>query len=260
MKKTTTARLAAIGAIAIAGMFASSSAIAGAGWSYTGPTGPSHWKAIDSANYAACADGSAQSPINIVRPTSAKLTALSIKYPEGEAGIFNNGHTVEAEPLPAASDADTLAISGVKYQFLQVHFHAPSEHEMNGLHYPVEVHFVNKTTDGKLAVLGVFIARGAENEAWKPFTDKILAATTDPEATTTSLDWAKMLPANKQTVRYDGSLTTPGCSEGVKWNVFTHPISMSDAQINTFLEAYSGNNRPVQPLNARKLVIDSNNK
>ena len=260
MKKINITRLAAATAIAAVAIFAGSSAIGATSWSYTGPTGPSHWKAIDPVNYAACVDGTAQSPINIVKPKSAKLTPLSIVYPEGEAGIFNNGHTVEAEPLPAASDADTLTISGMKYQFLQVHFHAPSEHEMNGLHYPVEVHFVNKTTDGKLAVLGVFIARGAENEAWKPFTDKMLSATANAEATTTSLDWAKMLPANKQTVRYSGSLTTPGCTEGVKWNVFTHPITMSAAQINTFLEAYSGNNRPVQPTNGRKVQIDSSKK
>ena len=98
---------------------------------------------------------------------------------------------------------------------------------------------------------------GDENEAWKEFTDKINVATSDPEATKVELDWSKLLPSKKTTVRYDGSLTTPGCSEGVKWNVFTNPITMSQEQINQFLEAYSGNNRPVQPLNDRKVKLDS---
>ena len=257
MNKKKIFRVSALGALVAATLVAATSAVAATAWSYTGPSGPSHWKSIDSASYSTCIDGSAQSPINIVKPKSAKLSKLSIVYPEGEAGIFNNGHTDEAEPLPAASDADTVTLGGVKYQFLQVHFHAPSEHELNGLHYPVEVHFVNKSADGKLTVLGVFIARGAENEAWKPFTDKLLAATADPEATTTSLDWVKMLPKNRQTIRYNGSLTTPPCSEGVKWNVFSHPITMSSDQINAFLEAYSGNKRPVQPLKGRVVKINT---
>ena len=125
------------------------------------------------------------------------------------------------------------------------------------MHYPVEVHFVHKTDAGKLAVVGVFIKAGKENVEWKAFTDKLTVATADPEATKVELDWAKLLPAASKTVRYDGSLTTPGCSEGVKWNVFTTPIQMSQAQINQFLEAYSGNNRPVQPLNNRVVAVDS---
>jgi carbonic anhydrase len=229
---------------------------AGASWSYTGPTGPSHWATIDPTNYALCADGSAQSPINITKTKSVDLTNLAFKYTAGEAGIFNNGHTVEAEPL--GTEASTMSLGGVVYPFVQFHFHAPSEHEINGMHYPVEVHFVHKTADGKIAVVGVFLKAGdKENAKWAPFVNKMTAATADPEATKVELDWSTLLPSNKQTVRYDGSLTTPGCSEGVKWNVFTHPVEVSQAQINTFLESYSGNNRPVQPLHSRVVTLDS---
>ena len=244
-------------AMATASLMAVASIASGAGvsWSYTGATGPSHWKTIDPTNYATCVDGSAQSPINIVNPVKKNLVNLKFDYVKGEAGIFNNGHTVEAEPL--GSEKSTVSINGVAYTFAQFHFHAPSEHEVNGLHYPVEVHFVHKTDAGKLAVVGVFIKAGKENVAWKEFTDKLTVATADPEATTVEIDWAKLLPKLTETVRYDGSLTTPGCTEGVKWNVFTSPITMSQAQINQFLEAYSGNNRPVQPLNNRVVTIDS---
>lgn len=228
---------------------------AGTAWTYTGATGPSHWKSIDPTNYALCADGTAQSPINIVNPTRKDLTNLVFSYKASEAGIFNNGHTVEAEPLGKSTSAVT--IDGVSYSFAQFHFHAPSEHEITGLHYPVEIHFVNKSADGKLAVVGVFVKAGAKNADWQPFISKMLTATADPEATTVELEWDKLLPKNSSTIRYNGSLTTPGCSEGVKWNVFTRPIVMSQAQINTFLEAYSGNNRPVQPLNGRVITLDT---
>ncbi|MFM6977980.1 MAG: carbonic anhydrase [Micrococcales bacterium] len=229
---------------------------AGASWSYTGPTGPSHWATVDKTNYAVCADGTAQSPINITKTKSVSLTNLLFKYTAGEAGVFNNGHTVEAEPL--GTEANTMTLGGVVYPFAQFHFHAPSEHEVNGMHYPVEVHFVHKTADGKIAVVGVFLKAGTvANKEWAPFVDKMNTATADPEATKVEIDWLKLLPSNKQTVRYNGSLTTPGCAEGVKWNVFTTPVVVSQAQINAFLEAYSGNNRPVQPLNGRVITLDS---
>ncbi|MDE2409682.1 MAG: carbonic anhydrase family protein [Actinomycetales bacterium] len=253
-KKSTYARFGIAAGVLLAIAGATTAASAAAGWSYTGPTGPSHWASID-ASYAKCADGSAQSPINLTSSVKRPLTNLGFGYVAGEAGIFNNGHTVEAEPL--GTNTSTVTIDNKAYSFLQVHFHAPSEHEVNGLHYPVEVHFVNKATDGSLAVVGVFIKRGKANEDWQPFIEKMLTATANAEDTKVELDWAKLLPSNPITLRYNGSLTTPGCAEGVKWNVMTTPIEMSDAQIATFLEAYSGNNRPVQPLHGRVVQLDS---
>jgi carbonic anhydrase len=254
LKNKSKIKFVAIAGVALLAITATASGAA-TSWTYTGKTGPSHWKEIDPTNYAVCADGTAQSPINIVNPVKSDLVNLKFSYKKSEAGIFNNGHTVEAEPL--GTEKSTVTIGNTVYNFAQFHFHAPSEHEITGLHYPVEIHFVNKSDSGKLAVVGVFVKAGAENENWKEFTDKITTATADPEATKVELDWAKLLPTNKTTVRYDGSLTTPGCSEGVKWNVMVTPITLSQAQINQFLEAYSGNNRPVQPLNNRVVKLDT---
>lgn len=243
--------------LAVATIAISATAASGAGvaWTYSGATGPSHWASLDKTNYATCADGSAQSPINIVKKVKSDLTNLKFSYAKSEAGIFNNGHTVEAEPL--GTTKSTVTIDGTVYNFAQFHFHAPSEHQINGMHYPLEIHFVNKSDSGKLAVIGVFVKAGAANAEWKTFTDKLNTATSDPEATKVEIDWAKLLPSSKTTIRYDGSLTTPGCTEGVKWNVMTRVITMSQDQINRFLEAYSGNNRPVQPLNNRVVTLDS---
>jgi carbonic anhydrase len=259
MNKNKIARYAVALSLGVALIGGATAATAAASWTYSGPTGANHWGTLD-ASYATCVDGSAQTPINIVKTKKAKLKNLAFSYATGEAGIFNNGHTVEAEPLTAPANTSSVSISGVSYNFLQFHFHAPSEHEINGMHYPLEIHFVNKSADGKLAVVGVFVKRGAANEAWQPFIDNMLKATATAEDTKVELDWAAMLPAAKTTLRYDGSLTTPPCSEGVKWNIFNHAITMSAAQINTFLEAYSGNNRPVQPTNGRVVYLDTTAK
>lgn len=225
-----------------------------AAWSYEGANGPDAWGTLD-PSYVTCVDGTAQSPIDIVPSAEADLENITFNYVAGEAGVFNNGHTVEAEPMNEGED--TIVLDGATYPFLQFHFHAPSEHAVNGEHYPLEVHFVHKTEAGDIAVVGVLIEEGKANKAWQPFVDLIASATDNPEDSLTELDWAAMLPAVQTTYRYDGSLTTPGCSEGVKWNVMTTPISMSAEQIAAFVGAYANNARPVQPLNDREVVLDS---
>lgn len=258
MKLSRRLALGVVGGALLAIVAVGSTYAAGASWTYSGATGTNHWGTLD-PSYTKCVDGSAQTPINIVKPKPAPLKNLAFSYGPTEAGVFNNGHTVEAEPLGGAEP--TVTINGVKYNMLQFHFHAPSEHEINGLHYPVEIHFVNKSEAGELAVVGVFVRNGKHNSAWDPFISNMLKATANAEDTKVmDFDWAKLLPSNKQTIRYSGSLTTPPCSEGVKWNVMSTAITMDQAQINTFLEAYSGNNRPIQPLNGRLVQIDSTPK
>jgi carbonic anhydrase len=58
------------------------------------------------------------------------------------------------------------------------------------------------------------------------------------------------------TYRYTGSLTTPPCSEGVKWLVMTSPITLSDRQLANLTAILHANNRPVQTLNRRTVNTD----
>lgn len=256
MKIKENRRFAVVVASALSVLLAGTAAsYAATAWSYKGATGPSHWGTLDAA-YVTCVDGTAQTPINLTKPTRKGLKNIVFNYIAGEAEVFDNGHTVEAEPAGEAANS-TITVGGVTYPFAQFHFHAPSEHKINGKRYPLEVHFVHKTEDGKLAVVGVMVKEGKANEAWQEFIDAIPLATADPADTPIELNWKKLLPANKQTFRYTGSLTTPPCSENVAWNVFSTPISMSISQIDAFTDAYAGNSRPVQPTNGRKIWLDS---
>lgn len=220
-------------------------------WSYEGEGGPENWGSL-SEEYVTCADGSAQTPIDIVDPATADLADPVLNYTAGAATVINNGHTIQAN----AAEGNTMTVNGVEYPFLQIHFHASSEHTINGESFPAEVHFVHKTEDGKIAVLGVMIAEGAaDNAAWAPFTD---AMGTEEEAETpVELDWAAMLPTSKLSYRYAGSLTTPPCTEGVSWVLLDTPVELSAAQIAAMAAAYDDNHRPVQPLNGRTVELDS---
>jgi carbonic anhydrase len=222
-------------------------------WSYEGSTGPSYWGSLD-PKFAACADGSAQTPIDIKDPVATDLADLEFAYAKSEAEIFNNGHTIQAN----ASQGSTMTIDGQSYELLQIHFHAPSEHTIGGRSFPAEVHFVHATSDGDLAVVGVMLAGGgAKNTAWSTFVNGL--STKEGSKHHATIDWLSMYPNNHQTIRYAGSLTTPPCTEGVRWFLMTSPVEISDAQLNAFRAAYEGNNRPIEPLDGRTLRIDSTN-
>jgi len=64
-----------------------------------------------------------------------------------------------------------------------------------------------------------------------------------------------MLPSDRDYYRFDGSLTTPPCTEGVLWLVLKQPVIASKPQIDQFTKVMGHpNNRPVQPVNARKVL------
>jgi carbonic anhydrase len=148
-------------------------------------------------------------------------------------------------------------IAGTTFNLLQFHLHAHSEHTVSGQTHPLELHMVNRSDAGAIAVLAVFIDEGAENEALAAFLDNMPAnagGAADPAATT--IDASALLPpANERDMwRYTGSLTTPPCTEGLLFHVFETPIEASAAQIEQFTALYDDNARPVQPLGEREVL------
>ena len=179
--------------------------------------------------------------------------SLRILHQEHVADAINNGHTIQVN----YSEGDTLTVGDSAYQLAQYHFHAPSEHTIDGRHFPMEMHMVHTNADGHLAVIGVLIVEGAHNPAFDPIWTNLPAKTgTEHHLEHIKVDVDSLLPVERTTYRYDGSLTTPPCSEGVKWFVMTNPIALSKAQIAAFTVLFPHNVRPVQPLNGRFVHTD----
>jgi len=222
-------------------------------WSYEGETGPDHWGEINS-DYYLCAEGKNQSPVNIVTASviEGDLPDIEFHYYEGPLEILNNGHAIEAEVHPGSY----IMVSGVRYDLLQFHFHSSSEHTVDGQHYLVEGHFVHKNDNDELAVIGVFFERGAENTVLKPIWDHMPQRAEETFSLETEVNPEEILPHDRRTYRYSGSLTTPPCSEGVKWFVMATPVTLSDAQVSAFQTIYDYNYRPVLPINARQVALD----
>lgn len=224
----------------------------GAAWSYAGDTGPSDWADL-SPDYVTCGVGREQSPVDITAPVVSPAALPVLHFSSGPAEVEDNGHTVEA--MPDQSDS-YIVLADATYGLKNVHFHSPSEHAVNGQSFPLELHFVTKTSYGATAVLGVLVQEGAPDPAWQPFISA-MAATAGEHAVQTDLPWSAMVPATFTNFTYAGSLTTPPCTQPVDWLVLDRPITMSPEQVAAFTARYSGNNRPRQPLNGRVISVSA---
>lgn len=218
-------------------------------WSYSGEDGPENWAKL-SPKYADC-DGKNQSPINLTGLISATLNPIMISYQAGGNEILNNGHTVQ---VSYAAGRSILVDGTHQYNLDQFHFHAPSENRIDGATYAMEAHLVHKDQDGNIAVIALMFTEGAENEAlakiWPSLPENGKTIKLNPP-----FDVAKLLPDNHDYYRYNGSLTTPPCTEGVLWLVLKHSVTASKAQIDAFRNVMRHpNNRPLQFLNARAVL------
>jgi carbonic anhydrase len=222
-------------------------------WGYAGKGGPTDWATIAPEN-AVCGSGSTQSPIDISFTQLAPGGRTIFKWnPSAPLSVVNNGHTIQAN----VDKGSQIEIDGVPYELLQFHFHAPSEHTVDGKQMAMETHFVHKSEKGELAVIGVLHALGAENAALASIWNGLPRNTNDKKAVP-SFDLLSVLPRERQMFRYAGSLTTPPCSEGVRWHVIQSPTSVSSAQVSAVMELFKdGNSRPVQPIKARDIIKEA---
>ena len=167
--------------------------------------------------------------------------------------VTNTGHTIQAN----YGTGSAIGIDGTWYDLLQFHFHTPSEHTIDGEQAAAELHLVHQDDDGNLAVVGVLVTEGEANAAVAPVLEDAPDHEGQQREPATEVDADGLLPESHLTFRYDGSLTTPPCSEGVRWMVMTEPVTWSAEQLAAFTDLYDGSNRPVQPLNERVELVDS---
>jgi carbonic anhydrase len=182
---------------------------------------------------------------------SARGAPLETSYQDASLELLNNGHTIEDD----YHGGGTLTVDGHVYRLAQFHFHSPSEHTIDGVHAPLEMHLVHKDEAGKLAVIGVLFREGAEHPELARLWEHLPAEPGRSEAVEGMMvNASRLLPPSLASYRYPGSLTTPPCSEDVAWFVLQRPVDASAAQIAAFRRVIAGNNRPTQPLNGRTIT------
>ena len=214
-------------------------------WGYEGDNGPEHWGDA----FPVCGKGKKQSPLNIIGPFEKSKDTLSVDYKEGPLKMLNNGHTIQVNIEPGS----TLTIGKESFDLLQFHFHRPSEEQVDGKNASMVAHFVHKSKEGKLAVIGVMLNEGKDSAAiktlWANLPPKEGEEFLPPKVT---FNPASMLPKEMGFYNYEGSLTTPPCTEGVQFYILKTPVDISKQQLAKF--PFKLNARPVQSLNGRKIA------
>jgi carbonic anhydrase len=242
--------------LATAGLLAASAAHAAdkPHWGYQGHGSPAHWAELE-PDFKTCKLGKLQSPINIeTKKTekSADAKPIGFAYTADSAGeVVDNGHTIQVN-LPGAG---AITLDGTEYKLLQFHFHTPSEESFDGKRYPLVAHLVHKSAQGQLGVVAVLFKTGKENPALQPVFTHLPAKAGEKRPLEAAFDPAALLPADRAYYAFMGSLTTPPCSEEVRWQVLKTPVEISGAQLAAFRKLYKMNARPVQPLNDRQVVL-----
>lgn len=213
-------------------------------WGYTGDKGPEQWSSL-SPEFSLCGQGRSQSPINLVWKKPQKGgPRVDYNYTESTATVENTGSTAKIK----LSGNNQMLINGQAYNLEMIDFHSPSEHQLSGTPLSLEIQMHHKSMNGdKVAVVSLFAIEGRENALLREVLGQLQGGSGF------QLNASKLLPPRKSFYHYMGSMTTPPCSEGVEWLIYNTPMELSREQIMAFRTLFPQNNRPVQPVNGRKI-------
>ena len=221
-------------------------------WSYDGENGTARWNKLDN-EYATCGFGTTQSPVDITNPEPQDLPGIVFHYQSSKLDVENTGHTIQVN----LDEGSSIEVNGETYDLVQLQFHAPSEHRIRGKPADAEIHLIHRNASGQLAIIAVLLRVGMEDDALRLLWDNLPSVTGAHKTIEERIQLERILPSNRRTFRYDGSLTYPPCSEIVTWLVMRDSMHISAKQLAGFSAMFGNNNRPVQPLNQRTVIQDT---
>jgi len=214
------------------------------------PLGPANWGKL-SPDFATCDTGKNQSPINIEDSIMAQLKPIRSLQRFAAKEILHNGHTIQVN----FKQGNMMVLDSMPFQLKHVQFHAPSEHHIKGKSFPLEAQFVHVDSKGNIVYVALLFEDGKENVPLGKLLAEMPTEQSDAKPLKARVLPSEFMPVNKIYYRYSGSLTTPPCTEGVRWVVMKTPTHASTVQIEALSEAIKHtNNRPIQPLNGRMLI------
>lgn len=147
-----------------------------------------------------------------------------------------------------------IEVGGDRFELLQFHFHKPSEEKIDGQAHDMVVHLVHRDEAGRLAVVAVLLDRGSDSPVLAALWPRLPKAKQQEVRLDLELDTTGLLPAERGYYTFQGSLTTPPCSENVRWFVLKAAATLGASQLATFGSLYESNARPVQPLHGREIL------
>tara|TARA_Y100001936_G_scaffold112264_1_gene110332 strand:- start:2713 stop:3486 length:774 start_codon:yes stop_codon:yes gene_type:complete len=206
--------------------------------------------------------GHMQSPINIqsFKEKTNNFHQITLNYKDEINAVENLGHTVQLD----FKTGSTIDYKGVEYNLKQMHFHTPSEHLIDGMTFPMEMHIVSKNkstkkTNPRYLIIGILFKEGKNNKFLDEFINKIPKSEdtiTSLKIGTVSLNdllYSSKLNNVRNFYHYPGSLTTPPYTQTAQWFIYKTIMEASPQQIRT-INAIEGNNaRHIQGIFSRSI-------
>ncbi len=220
-------------------------------WGYTGEQGPAHWGGL-APEFALCGSGKEQSPVNIEYSRRYRGPPLGFHYRSIVLSIENDGHTIRVNYSPGSH----LRVDGHRYELKEFHFHTPSEHRIHGISADMVAHLVHQDAAGKFAVVAIPFKAGVRpssllGKIWRHLPEQPGGRYYDRQS---GINATFLLPPDRSYFAYQGSLTTPPCTEGVRWFVLQDPVEIEASYIERLRLLIGSNVRPLQPLNGREVL------
>lgn len=222
----------------------------GKAWSYQGKTGPEQWGKL-SNEYAACASGLNQSPVAFESTIHSALKPIRVihKFAAKEMLSTTNGLRV------LFKEGNMMVLDKTAFQLKHLDFHTPSEHQLNGQSYPLEIQLWHEDSKKNIAIMSVLFKAGEPNAELTELLAQLPQKAGESIKLKTRYTPNELMPTNPQYYRYSGSLTSPQCNEGVRWIVMKSPLQVSAEQVQAITTAIGGHNsRPIQPLHGRSVL------
>ncbi|MBX3601786.1 MAG: carbonic anhydrase family protein [Rubrivivax sp.] len=218
-------------------------------WAYAGATGPQAWASL-SPEYAQCAKGQRQSPIDLQGGFAVDLAPVGFDYRASAFTVADTGRFVRVAVAPG----NHIELGGRRYELQGFTFHRPGEGRIDGRAFAMSLHLLHRDAEGRLAVVALLLDRGPAQPAVQQVLNHLPLERGSEQAARVTLDLAALLPADRRYYTYMGSLSTPPCTEGVQWVVMRQPVTLSPEQLEIFARLYPQNARPLQAAHERRIL------
>lgn len=229
-------------------------------WSYSGEAGPEFWSGLCPDFQTAEAETTWQSPIPLSQTAAKKMAAsdeelIFIGDPKKFKTDFFN-HTIHLSP---AADQETASVEfrQTRYVLEDIHAHLPSEHVIDEKSFDLEVHFVHRSADNEVLVVGVM--GKSRNEDIQEYLlngfEELLTEEELKQHHILELDLEQLKPKNRSFFYYSGSLTTPPTVGPVQWIVMKNAVSLPLEFIQAFKTTIGKTNRPLQAVHDREITL-----
>ncbi|KAJ9184486.1 hypothetical protein P3X46_004206 [Hevea brasiliensis] len=252
-------------AVASAGIAAAPPKELSGPFTYYGPKGASKWGSL-SPEYSACSKGKIQSPININRNETVhnkNLKPLIREYKPANATLVTNVCNIG---LYYEGDCGRLIMDDKNYTLKKMHWHSPSEHWIDGIRFPLELHLVHAAENNATSVVAVLYQYGRADpfiaklkNSLDKLANEVKVGDQNPHIPLGIVDSKLVGKKTRKYYRYMGSLTTPPCTENVVWHILGKTRTVTEKQVQTLKAplgiAYKVNERPLQALNGRKVEL-----